>query len=86
MRALAYGRGVFVWTMRARHRTSGARFCLALRGLARHDDAMTNRIALILGLIIVTLIAYDLIVDDGRVLLFLARKMFVFLDWIAFWR
>ncbi|HBZ43766.1 MAG TPA: glyceraldehyde-3-phosphate dehydrogenase [Maritimibacter sp.] len=47
---------------------------------------MTNRIALILGLIIVTLIAYDLIVDDGRVLLFLARKMFVFLDWIAFWR
>ena len=46
---------------------------------------MTDRIALVLALIIGCLIAADLIFGWGATL-FLARKFIVFIDWIAFWR
>jgi hypothetical protein len=47
---------------------------------------MTNRIALALAAILAVLIGADLWADKGAVLLFLARKLFAFLDYIAFWR
>ena len=47
---------------------------------------MTNRLALVIGLIVFGLILADLILRSGAELLFLGRKFFDFLDWIAFWR
>ncbi|ETX28362.1 hypothetical protein [Roseivivax isoporae] len=47
---------------------------------------MTNTIALVLGLMIAGGIAYDAVAFDGAHLLFLARKGYVLIDWVAFWR
>lgn len=47
---------------------------------------MTNRLAIILGLILVGLIAADIVLVEGANLLFLGRKFFVLIDWLAFWR
>lgn len=47
---------------------------------------MTDRIALILGLIVAAAIAVDLVLFGGSNMVFLGRKMFAFLDWLAFWR
>lgn len=47
---------------------------------------MTNRIALILFIIIVALILADLMFHGGQTLLFLGKELFEFLDWLAFWR
>jgi hypothetical protein len=46
---------------------------------------VTNRIALVLGLVLAALIAADLALGLGG-LLFLARRFLVLLDWIAVWR
>lgn len=47
---------------------------------------MTNRIALILGALLLGLIAADLVLNGGAALLFLARRLHALLDWMAFWR
>ncbi|SMX35930.1 glyceraldehyde-3-phosphate dehydrogenase [Maliponia aquimaris] len=47
---------------------------------------MTNRLAILLGLIILGAIAADLVLNGGAALLFLGRKLFVLIDWLAFWR
>lgn len=47
---------------------------------------MTDRIALVLGLVLVGLIAVDVFANDGAALLFLLRKVFVFIEFLAFWR
>ncbi|SDY27094.1 hypothetical protein [Citreimonas salinaria] len=47
---------------------------------------MTTRLALILGAVVLAAIAADLVLSDGRALLFLARKLLVLIDWMAFWR
>ncbi|WP_168798006.1 hypothetical protein [Pacificoceanicola onchidii] len=47
---------------------------------------MTNRLAVILGLIIVGAVAADYAVYGNEHLLFLARKFFDLLQWVAFWR
>jgi len=47
---------------------------------------MTNRIAIILGLIIVAGLAFDMIRNDGAGLLFLGRKFIEFVEYLAFWR
>lgn len=46
---------------------------------------MTNRLAIILGLVILSGIAADLYLEDGAGLLYLGRKLFVLIDWLAFW-
>ncbi len=46
---------------------------------------MSNRIALILGGLIMTAVVLDLIFGWGGTL-FLARKFADFIEWIAFWR
>jgi hypothetical protein len=46
---------------------------------------MSNRIALILGGLILTAFALDLILGWGGTL-FLAQKFANFIEWLAFWR
>lgn len=47
---------------------------------------MTDRIALILALTLIGLVVADLALNDGAELLFLMRKFFVFIEFLAFWR
>ncbi|WP_278921529.1 MULTISPECIES: hypothetical protein [Pseudophaeobacter] len=47
---------------------------------------MTNKIAIWLGLFLCVMILADLLFNDGIALLFLAKKFYVLLDWVAFWR
>lgn len=47
---------------------------------------MTNQLAIILGSMIVAAILGDFVLNNGEAVLFLSRKFFLLLDWIAFWR
>ncbi|WP_300029505.1 hypothetical protein [uncultured Roseobacter sp.] len=47
---------------------------------------MTNRIAILLGVIIVALALLDLFVLSGAGLLFLGRRLSDLIEWLAFWR
>ncbi|MEW9918595.1 hypothetical protein AB2B41_03200 [Marimonas sp. MJW-29] len=47
---------------------------------------MTNRIAIILGLLIVGAIVVDAMFFGTEHLIFLAKKMLELMEWIAFWR
>ncbi|WP_176214266.1 hypothetical protein [Roseovarius sp. A-2] len=47
---------------------------------------MTNRIAIILGLIIVAGLGFDMIRNDSAGLVFLGRKFIEFVEYLAFWR
>lgn len=47
---------------------------------------MTDRIALFLGVALVGAIVTDLAANGGEALLFLMRKFFVFIEFLAFWR
>ena len=47
---------------------------------------MTDRIALVLGLVIVLAGGADLVLNDGTALMFLLRKFTDMVEWLAFWR
>jgi hypothetical protein len=47
---------------------------------------MTNRIAIILGLIIVAGLLYDKVYHDSVGTVFLGRKLVVLIEYLAFWR
>lgn len=47
---------------------------------------LTNRLALILGLLIAAALAADNFLNDGNALLFLLRKFLDMVEWLAFWR
>ncbi|MCH2095082.1 MAG: hypothetical protein MK160_08185 [Rhodobacteraceae bacterium] len=47
---------------------------------------MTNSIALGLGLFIIAGIAMDYVVFGGDHLIFLGKKGFALIEWMAFWR
>ena len=47
---------------------------------------MTDRIALFLGVALIGLIIADLTANGGEALLFLMRKFFEFIEFLAFWR
>ncbi len=47
---------------------------------------MTNRLALILGLLIVSALAADVGLNDSTALMFLLRKFVDMVEWMAFWR
>ena len=47
---------------------------------------MTNRIAIVLGLLILAAVAYDMLRNDFTGLLFLARKFIDLIEYLAFWR
>ena len=47
---------------------------------------MSNRLALILGSLIVAAVLADQFANNGVGSLFLARKLLEFIEWLAFWR
>lgn len=47
---------------------------------------MTNGLALVLGLLIVSALAADLLLNDGTAVFFLLRKFVDMVEWLAFWR
>lgn len=47
---------------------------------------MTNRIAIILGLIIVGTIVLDVVLYGSEHMIFLGKKLAELIEWIAFWR
>ncbi|WP_211299400.1 hypothetical protein [Pukyongiella litopenaei] len=47
---------------------------------------MTNRIALVLGVLILGALATDLYLFGSQHLIFLGKKMNQFIEWLAFWR
>lgn len=47
---------------------------------------MTNRIAIVLGVIITALLVLDNLFGDGNNTLFLMRKFADLIEWLAFWR
>ncbi|MEL6452946.1 MAG: hypothetical protein AAFQ19_16960 [Pseudomonadota bacterium] len=47
---------------------------------------MTNRAALILGLLIVGAITVDVMLYGSDHLIFLGKKLAELLEWLAFWR
>jgi hypothetical protein len=47
---------------------------------------MTNRIAIVLGLAVLTAVVVDGVVYDSEYLIFLGKKLFELIEWMAFWR
>lgn len=47
---------------------------------------MTNRIAFVLGLIIIGAIVVDYVYYGTEHIVFLAKKMTDLIEWLAFWR
>ncbi|MBO9413260.1 MULTISPECIES: hypothetical protein [unclassified Ruegeria] len=47
---------------------------------------MTNQLAIWLGLVILGILIADVAIYGTEHLLFLGKKLYDFLDWIAFWR
>jgi hypothetical protein len=47
---------------------------------------MTNRIAIVLGLIILGLLLIDILIFGTEHIVFLGKKMFDLIEWVAFWR
>ncbi|MGB7243323.1 MAG: hypothetical protein WBC93_14695 [Sulfitobacter sp.] len=47
---------------------------------------MTNRIALYLGAIIAIIVVLDLAIYGSEHVIFLGKKLYEFIEWIAFWR
>ena len=52
----------------------------------KRAEKMTNQLAIILGLIIVTALAIDAYSFNWDGTLFLARKLTDLIEWLAFWR
>lgn len=47
---------------------------------------MTNKLAILIGLAVLCLIGLDIFAFDGANLLFLGKKLFWLIEWLAFWR
>ncbi|MGI3210794.1 hypothetical protein ACROSR_06705 [Roseovarius tibetensis] len=47
---------------------------------------MTNRIAIILAIVLMALLGGDWLYNDSAAVIFLGRKLIVLIEYIAFWR
>lgn len=47
---------------------------------------MTNRIALVLGVLIIGLVVADILLFGTEHVVFLSKKLFDLIDWLSFWR
>lgn len=47
---------------------------------------MTNRLAIILGCIILAALILDQVLNDGAASLFLSKRLLELIEWLAFWR
>ncbi|AAV95465.1 hypothetical protein SPO2199 [Ruegeria pomeroyi DSS-3] len=57
----------------------GGRFC-------RSRDIMTNQISIWLGVILLGTVMLDFAMFGTEHMLFLGKKLFELLEWLAFWR
>lgn len=55
-------------------------------GSSSNGGVVTDRIALILGLVILAAILLDALANGGGVLLFLARRFAILVEYLIFWR
>ncbi len=55
-------------------------------GVFFRRDLMTHKIALMLGFIILVAIAIDIMLAGTGHMVFLGKRLFELIDWIAFWR
>jgi hypothetical protein len=63
-----------------------ARSGISDRAFSRLQGGMTNSIALVLGLLILAALGVDLLLHGTEHLVFLGKKLFDLIDWVAFWR
>ena len=49
-------------------------------------NRMTNQIALVLAILILAAVGIDMLIFGTEHMIFLGKKVFALLDWIAFWR
>lgn len=47
---------------------------------------MTNRIAIVLGLLLIVAVILDGLIYGNEHLVFLGKKLFELIEWLAFWR
>lgn len=47
---------------------------------------MTNRIAISLGLLLIAAAIVDIALFGDTHMIFLGKKLFALIDWVAFWR
>ncbi|MEM1234703.1 MAG: hypothetical protein AAGH70_11310 [Pseudomonadota bacterium] len=47
---------------------------------------MTNRLAIILGCIILAALLLDRLLNGGEATLFLSKRLLELIEWLAFWR
>ncbi|WP_295314738.1 hypothetical protein [Roseobacter sp.] len=47
---------------------------------------MTNRIAIVLGAVLIALILLDVLFFSAAGIVFTGRRMLDLIDWLAFWR
>jgi len=47
---------------------------------------MTNKLALIIGFILVAVFVYDYVQYDLASTIFISRKLTALIEWMAFWR
>jgi len=47
---------------------------------------MTNKLALIIGFIIIAVIVFDYVQYDLASTIFISRKLAALIEWMAFWR
>ena len=57
-----------------------------ISGRTNRSHLVTNRIALILGLILIAAMVADVMYFGTEHLIFLGKKMFDLMEWMAFWR
>ncbi|WP_299674663.1 hypothetical protein [uncultured Roseobacter sp.] len=47
---------------------------------------MTNRIALVLGVLIIGFVMVDMLLFGTEHVVFVGKKLFDLIDWLSFWR
>ena len=62
------------------------RFFLARQPCIGKNRDMTNKIAIALVLLVVAVFVADAYLFEGTLPVFLGKKLFEFLEWLAFWR
>ncbi len=55
-------------------------------GANHSETVVTNRIAIFLGLFLIAAIVADIMLYGDEHVIFLGKKMFELIEWIAFWR
>ena len=60
--------------------------CLDVMATLQERHTMTNRIAIVLGITLLFLLIVDIVFFGATNLVFLGKKFFELIEWLAFWR